>query len=199
MAGEGANLNCSAKPDCCNTFEWQLDLCQCSPGWGFAAQLPCSEWELWWWLHVLQAELLCARSKLRNPGNLHTSVPCRNVSLCVKWGRAGGDRGQRVRGRAVDPELRIPRGGLLHLAARGAEEGPAHQRGHRDPALPHLHVRGGRAHHQVEVSLPKGNRNQEQTNVSPRFCCSHCPFDSFVIKQNSPGLCCKLQLGEKNA
>lgn len=96
----------------------------------------------------------CALLKLQSPGKLHTFVHCRNVPLCVQRGRAGGDRGQRVRGRAVDPELRVPRGGILHLAARGAEENPAHQRGHRDPALPDLHVRGGWTHHQVEISLP---------------------------------------------
>lgn len=109
-------------------------------------------------------------------------VYCRNVPLCVQWRRAGGDCGQRVRGRAVDSELRFSGGGFLHLAAWGAAEGYAHERGDRNSALPDVHVRGGWTHYQVEISFPKGNGDQEQTHVSTSIPVILSVQQSFVSK-----------------
>lgn len=93
--------------------------------------------------------------------SLMGSFVFRDGPLCVQRRRAGGDGGQRVGRRPVGAELQLPSGGHVHLAARGPAQGPSHQRGRGDPALPHLHVRRGRPHHAVEVPLSSGEEAKE--------------------------------------
>lgn len=96
----------------------------------------------------------------------HRLFASRDGPLRVQRRRPGGDGGQRLGRRPVGAELQLPRGGHVHLAARGPAQGPSHQRGRGDPALPHLHVRRGRPHHAVEVPVPAREEAQEQVHVS---------------------------------